>query len=1192
MEQATSTANIKIASGKDRRAHVRHPISINLDIMIQGLGQRKAKARDFCMGGLLIAFDPDNPLPVKSDLTDTICLVTLHIDKDDYRLRAKIAHADTQSAGLAFINPDNLALQAMQKHARIDAQPSHEQHTGSTERNVEKESSHTSPEIQKQQLLALCNAVIQNNAQRIITSFFEEADNRLFNTAKSSQEAELQNLHFQTLEMLGNSRFLITSTFSNYLNTKLQSNLTLSVETESDRDDKDDQDESLALISDKEFNIWLESSKVMHKIESEYAQLIGALERRLSVVYQQDVDRKNNPYGPSLFVQAFQHTVEELELSAQVLPVCYEAFKGALLESAQEIYTNLNQVLIDNEILPNMKDIYRSTRKNTKHEKQEKDEAQSEADQDSSEDDSTVKPVESDTKEAKPDHTSDERISAQNLYQIVGEIRQLQSLLHQQTGNVAVTGESAQAQQLHPVSGQPAALNLPAYSTAEALDVISKFQPTRQSFLGNGQSLSDFRNKLNEFLIENRTAPGQKTLSTEHNQVIDVTENVFTSLLNDLQVAQSVRPWLERLAIPVMKMALLDENIFTDKNHVVRSVINKLAELEVLASAEDEEEQAAVQQAFNWVINLVNNEFDGTTNVYARAAQQLDILIKVQQQSFERNLKTVVAEAIREEREHTSRESGKTTTDTNIASMDDESWLRMVSRLKENHWVLFDTFTDDPKRLKVAWIAPRNGKYVFVNVMGRKERICTNNKLAELFRTGEAIVLDGSDDPAMDRAQYTMLQKLHKQLLHQSTHDELTGLINRREFTNCMQAALDDAIQNNSKHAVCFLDLDDFKVINNNYGYDAGDQLLKQFVELVKTSMDGEPILSRIGADHFALMLRGTSMDDAVENVEQIMDALHDYRFEWQDNRLSVTMSTGIAMINASTDNMIDLLHSAESSCSMAKESGGNQIQIFHAGSNRISRRKQETEWATKIDKALEENELFLRCQKIIPIQHHMDERPHYEILLGISEEAGGNSMLETFIKAAEHHNRMLAVDRWVIQNTFQWLADNEDTTSDISLFTINLSGHSLNNENLIEFVYQQADKTCVPIERICFEITETAGVSNLSDAADFIQTIKGTGCQFALDDFGSGMSSYSYLKNLPVDYLKIDGAFIKEITTNQNDYAVAKSICEIGHFMEKTVIAEFVQDDAALKLLRQIGVDYGQGFGIAKPHKLNDLLY
>ena len=1188
MDQANTPQKSHVASGKERRAHVRYPVSVSLDIMIEGIGMRPGQARDFCGGGLLIAFSGQDPLPMDEDLSGKLSLITLHIDKDDYRLRARIAHADAESAGVSFINPDKIALQALQKHANVDAQPS-----------IAKQDTSPPPQLinpspaqneQKTKLLALCNAEVKSRITPLLEFFFDKANDSLFNAAKSSDEISVQNKYFHSIETVNNNKSLILSSYTKYIIDRLAYNHTLQNDI-SDTEQSELAEKSLELISDEEFNVWLANSKVNHKIETEHAQLLGELERRLTFIYGEQVDRKNNPYAPCVFVQAFQHTMWLLELHNEVMPAYYDAFKLALLENAGILYKKLNKVLIENGVLPTLKDIIAETRKHEKH-AQTKNAADDVSEEVENATDATAVPqqsIESREDNNKITSISNDGLKQHNLYELVGELRQLQSQLQHYTNSEPHASHPATYELTPEVSSRQSTPMLPAYSTAEAIEVMKNIRISPQQARGDGQSLVEFRNQLNTYLAKQQNSGEPKTLSIQQNQVIDVTENVFTSLLNDLQVAQSVRPWLEKLAIPVMKMALLDENIFTDKNHIVRHVINKLAELEVLASAEDAEEQAAVKQAFNWIINLVNTEFDGTTKVYNRAAQQLDLLIKVQQQSFERNLKEVVAEAIREEREQQSATSPPPGEET-IQSNDDD-WLRMVSRLKENHWVLFDAYSEQPIRLKVAWVAPRKGKFVFVNIMGRKDRICKNDELAALFKSGEAIVLDGTDDPAMDRAQYTMLQKLHKQLIHQSTHDELTGLINRREFMSCMQHALDDAIQSNSKHAICFLDIDNFQVINNNYGYDAGDKLLIQVAELIQSNLKENNVLSRIGSDHFALLLQAVSMDDAVELIEEIIADSQDYRFEWQKNSMSITLSAGIAMINGNTESMIDLLHSAESSCSMAKESGGNQIQIYHAGSSRSNRRKKETEWATKIDRALDGNELFLRCQKIIPIQAHLDKRPHYEVLLGISEELGGNSALGIFIQAAEHHNRMPAVDRWVIKNTFQWLSRNEDIVSDVSAFTINLSGQSLNNDSLIEFIYQQVNETSVPIERICFEITETSGVTNLSDAADFIQTIKGTGCQFALDDFGSGMSSYSYLKNLPVDYLKIDGAFIKDIANNQNDYAVTKSICEIGHFMEKTVIAEFVQDQASLKILRDIGVDYAQGYGVARPHALNDLL-
>jgi len=1201
MDQARPSATNTNHAGKERRAHLRHPVSVPVDIMIEGLGQRSAEARDYCPGGLLVVFQPEHALPTDTSVENSLCLITLNISGDDFRMRARIVRADQDSIGVSFINPDQIALKALSHHAEADAQ-SVVQTTAEAgkEQSPSTNKSSDNKQVTSDQLVQIlnsCNTKMRSYCEPLLNKFLEQINDKLLLNAKDTDDVSLQNTYFKSLEQINNNKNLIKNSFILSVNSELDQNNILKSEDEL-KNGGLDPDESLALISDEAFNVWLANSKVINKVESEYPQQLGEIEKRLSYIYGQTVDRRNNPFGPILFVNSFQSMLEILELDNTAKPACYDAFRSILVSLAGDIYKEINQILIQHNILPNLKDIVAQGRKtNPQKENNQTESENSEATDDNNE--------AAEKESTSGEHVSEKQIlseseklnaqsntspvTQQSLYELVGEIRNLQQQVNTNySSGHTVTGEPQTGipENNSQATNNPNIVQMPSYSTAEVLDVIANIAIPANNIKGDGQSLAQFRQSLNEKIEASQTET-EKSLSLQQGRIIDVTENVFTSLLNDLQVAQSIRPWLEQLAIPVMKMALLDDNIFTDKNHVVRNVINKLAELEVLASAEDKEEQAAVRQAFNWVINLVNKEFDGTTKVYARAAKQLDLLINVQQQSFEKNIQQVVAEAIHEEKETSSGEASVT------ESKDDQhdKWLRMARRLEENHWVIFEADGDESKRLKVAWVAPRKGKYVFVNVMGRKDRIVSDITLAEQFQAGTAVVLDGSDDPAMDRAQYSMLQKLHKQLLFQSSHDELTGLVNRREFLKCMQLAVDDSKQSKNKHAICYIDIDDFKVVNTNYGYDAGDKLLHEIVKLLQSNTEENNVLARIGADQFALLLQNTSTDDAVELIEDIMDQIVDYRFEWKGDRLSVTFSSGIALINANIKDTNNLLQTAESSCSIAKESGGNQVQIAHAGSSRLSRHKKDMEWATKIDKALDEDALFLRCQKIAPTQPYLDQRPHYEILLGISDELGGAKSLGDFIQAAEQHNRMAAVDRWVIQTSFEWLAKYEDSITDISDFSINLSGQSLNNEQLIEFIYQQANRTSVPIERVCFEVTETAGVTNLSDTADFIETIKGTGCKFSLDDFGTGMSSYSYLKSLPVDYLKIDGIFIKDIANNRNDYAVVKSICEIGHFMEKQVVAEFVQDEKSAAILKEIGVDFLQGYGIAKPHKLDDLL-
>lgn len=824
---------------------------------------------------------------------------------------------------------------------------------------------------------------------------------------------------------------------------------------------------------------------------------------------------------------------------------------------------------------------------------------------------------------------------APDLYQVVGDLRSLQQRVTRPAmpagaaatsgpgggsggGGPAPGGAGAAADGAAGVpsgapSGAPGAAG-PAsgpvrpYSTTELLEALSTSEFRRQLSAQDAASEPvDVRARLEAVLARNGAEGGTKGIPEHQGRVIDVAGNVFATLLNDLQVALSVRPWIRQLEVPVLKMALLDDRLFIDKTHIVRQVINKLSELEVLAGSENEVEQAALRRAFQWIVNTVNSEFDGTAAVFHRVAQQLDLLLRVQNDTYRRNLSEVVAECMREEAAEpqpadadapagsdapqASAAEASAALPQEAEDAQDDEWLRRVRRLKEEHWLLFDAREAEPKRLKVAWIAPRSGKYVFVNVLGRKDRIVGEKELAGLLRAGDVVVLDAAEEPAMDRAQYTMLQKLHRQLLYQSSHDGLTGLINRAEFKKTLGEAVAEARVTGGRHALVLMDIDQFKVVNNTLGYEAGDAVLKALAEWLRAHLGEGHVLARVGTDQFGILLCDHSLDDALGVIEDQLDELHDYRIPWQEERLAVSVSVGLVSVHPQGEDESALLQAAETSCGVAKEMGGGRIQIYHSRHAGMSRRKEEMKWAVQIDRALDEDALSLRCQKIVPLQAHLPQQDWYELLLGLSDELQNKLALHEFIKAAEHYSRIIEVDRWVIRNAFEWIAEHEDRLLGIGGFTINLSGPSLNDERLIRYVNEEADRTGVAMQRICFEITETAGIASLSDASDFIHVIKATGCKFSLDDFGSGMSSYAYLKNLPVDFLKIDGAFVQELVADSSDYAVVKSVCEVGHFMGKAVIAEFAQSEETIELLRELGVDYVQGYAVERPHRLEALL-
>jgi diguanylate cyclase (GGDEF)-like protein len=495
------------------------------------------------------------------------------------------------------------------------------------------------------------------------------------------------------------------------------------------------------------------------------------------------------------------------------------------------------------------------------------------------------------------------------------------------------------------------------------------------------------------------------------------------------------------------------------------------------------------------------------------------------------------------------------------------------------------------RRAQIAWVNEAGEVLVLANQFGHRERALDVDTMARLLCSGAAVPLAEAADPALDRAQYVMLQGLHDQLLYQSIHDPLTGLINRVECDAALARALADAKRTDSRHVLCFIDIDKFSVINTTCGHGAGDQVLKAVAALIKEQLSGKGVLARLGSDEFGLLLEDCSLDDALDLAEKQIQAAEAFRFEWEDKRLPIGLSIGIVPLNASSDSVGHIWRAAESSCRLARDLGGHRLQVYHSGHARLSHQDMMMKWVGKIDQMLDRDQLFLRCQRIVRIDDSDLERPHFEILLGVRDGLGEVHSPQHFIEAAEWYQRMPAIDRWVARHALDWMSRNDATVRQVEGFAINLSGQSVTDDGFADFLIGELDRTQVPRDKVYFEVTETVGISNLGDAAAFMEKVKEAGCKFSLDDFGSGMSSYAYLKNLPVDVVKIDGAFVKNMDVNASDYAVVKSVCEVAHFMEKKVVAEFVGSEAVLELLREIGVDYAQGYFIEKPVALDGLI-
>jgi diguanylate cyclase (GGDEF)-like protein/PAS domain S-box-containing protein len=430
-------------------------------------------------------------------------------------------------------------------------------------------------------------------------------------------------------------------------------------------------------------------------------------------------------------------------------------------------------------------------------------------------------------------------------------------------------------------------------------------------------------------------------------------------------------------------------------------------------------------------------------------------------------------------------------------------------------------------------------------------------------------------------------RELNRRLSYAASHDVLTELVNRREFEQRLERALKSAKARETSYAVLYLDLDQFKIVNDACGHNAGDALLKQIGSLLKSKIRWRDTLARLGGDEFGVLLESCTMDEALRTAESLRENIADYRFTWDDRTFRLGVSIGVVPISAATDDVASLLSAADSACAAAKEAGRNRVYNYQENDIDLMKRRKEMQWAARISNALDENRFELFRQTIQPLQPSGMHGAHYELLIRMRDEQGQLIAPGLFIAAAERYGLMTAIDRWVIGQAFTWLVSEADERERLSLCAINLSGQSLADEKFLPFVIEQFQRSGLSGSCICFEITETAAIASYSQANRFIHALKELGCRFALDDFGTGLSSFGYLKHFPVDFLKIDGSFVKEILHDPIDREMVRSINEIGHLTGKQTIAEFAENQEIITMLRGMGIDYAQGYGVSEPKRL-----
>ncbi len=479
-----------------------------------------------------------------------------------------------------------------------------------------------------------------------------------------------------------------------------------------------------------------------------------------------------------------------------------------------------------------------------------------------------------------------------------------------------------------------------------------------------------------------------------------------------------------------------------------------------------------------------------------------------------------------------------------------------------------------------------------------KDCILVNKQSARINVEGSLAVIkdrnDNTDGQVLAFRDTTEMQRLSDTISYQASHDTLTGLANRDEFSARLELLLESAKQGDTEHSLIYLDIDQFRVVNDICGHTAGDELLLKTTRIIRSVVRSSDFSARLGADEFGILLEHANIDQAMEIAKRLQSRLMEDRLIWDKHVFNINTSIGIVPIDKTSDSIHTVFAAADDACYIAKDEGGNKIKVYSNEENRFAQRRGEMQWISRLTKALEEDRFVLYHQPIISLDGNGREVHKSEILVRMVDTEDQIISPAFFIPSAERYNLMPAIDRWVIQTAFRnykLLSDKYGADKNPYSFTINLSAAFLADETSLDFIHYEFQEYGVPPEAFCFEITETAAITNMDTATRFIREMKKTGCSFALDDFGSGFSSFNYLRQLPVDYLKIDGIFVKNMHEDSISHAMVEAINSLGHFIGIKTIAEFVANEEIIEQLKKIGVDYGQGFELGRPAPIIELL-
>lgn len=1155
----------------DKRRFQRNAMIQNATVQGQYSGAIAGEIHDFSEHGVLFNTKTTQSL---ADLAEQ--LVDIHFQSRlsavSYHLSARVVRVTGATLGL-FVEmfPANAyaALQVLAKSA-----PTRHPAAVPAQRDAK-----------QQQTLADCQAAFKRFITQVIAHFYRSLAGNLNMSAAGSARTEDRWLISNAYPLIDAQRVKLEQAYlaDDYGHGPVSNE---QLATASDA-------AGLSLVALAEFDEWLTISTLTNKLDLEYASGIYSFEARYNILLNKSLSGQDHPYGPHYIVQTMRKVISAANFNPVVVAILYKSFYEALDALMGDFYGQLNAILAYIDLSrAGVTEPLTAAGNSERHDRGAATASSVSAD-DFLRNVAMTQPNVPPSSYPSPGNMGGHHSQPAIPPNLGGEygLQQLfahatQTPLQNVNSNVneliaylqqlpAMSMQAAQDPQLMPaaqtVFKASDAANLILQPTASDINQILSAVNTHQA---HWHEMADQIDAVTPWLQSIAPHIPENSGLWQSARLLD---QVFSLPVTQDGVHSDIRSLLKKMELALLKLALLDSDFFTYSSHPAQHMVNLLERFYIAADDYGQLFDVQLRQLLHTLVNQVVERFEQDAHIFVDVNHVIETLIAPIEQTRQHKVKQITAACEQRARLQPVVNQHPPAVINNSA----------VALLRVGDWLslMVDT-TLVPHQ--IVWMNAMADLFVLTNRSATTIRELTRFDLAQGLSSGQVLSNPEFDTPFMERAARKVMFSAYDKVYQQAMRDDFTGLLNRKGLIVKLTEACSHYASQRSPAILCMIMLNQLSVLYANTDGQEADASLLAIIDVMVQATPASGQFARLNDNTFALLLHDVDITYAEKLMQELLLTLSAQRISYQDKQFVLGASVGIVQMSDELYAVPQLLRSASSACVMAKMNGNNTLQVYTANIEQIKQEESLFKWAGVVDHVLEHGLLYLRCQRIQAIGAGNNKLPHYEILLGIDKSLATTP--QEFVLAAERWQRSTDIDLWVLTHSFAWLEQQGEQLIHINGVSINLSGHSLSNDRVLNFIIERLRTSEFIASKVIFEMTETAFMNNLAPAQRFIEEVRALGCRFSLDDFGSGYSSFTYLKNLHVDYLKIDGAFVRNVDTSPKDLAMVKAMHEIGHALGLETIAEYVEHNAILQKLNEIGVDYAQGYGIEMPKPLSSL--